>query len=98
MLWVGQSASPQLLLDLFGVDDIFKVDIRLVRPAYFSIFQSGGDRLTCPLTRRPLDSDGAPDFGYPSIQAGSHYTRTETQRKWRPCDKASDRATELRRS
>ena len=32
MLWVGQSASPQLLLDLFGVDDIFKVDIRIVRP------------------------------------------------------------------
>lgn len=32
VLWVGQSASPQLLLDLFGVDDIFKVDIRIVRP------------------------------------------------------------------
>ena len=31
VLWVGQSASPQLLLDLFGVDDIFKVDIRIVR-------------------------------------------------------------------
>lgn len=31
VIWVGQSASPQLLLDLFGVDDIFKVDIRIVR-------------------------------------------------------------------
>lgn len=31
VLWVGGSASPQLLLDLFGVDDIFKVDIRIVR-------------------------------------------------------------------
>ncbi|KAI0254641.1 Sec23/Sec24 trunk domain-containing protein [Lactifluus subvellereus] len=30
VLWVGQSASPQLLLDLFGVDDIFKVDIRIM--------------------------------------------------------------------
>jgi protein transport protein SEC24 len=31
VLWVGQSASPQLLIDLFGVDDIFKVNIRIVR-------------------------------------------------------------------
>jgi protein transport protein SEC24 len=31
VLWIGQSASPQLLLDLLGVDDIFKVDIRIVR-------------------------------------------------------------------
>jgi len=29
VIWVGQSASPQLLLDLFGVDDIFKVDYRI---------------------------------------------------------------------
>jgi hypothetical protein len=31
VLWIGQSTSPQLLLDLLGVDDIFKVDIRIVR-------------------------------------------------------------------
>lgn len=30
MLWVGGSASPQLLLDLFGVDDISQVDPRMV--------------------------------------------------------------------
>ena len=39
VLWIGQSASPQLLLDLFGVDDIFKVDIRIVRVSfYFFLF------------------------------------------------------------
>ena len=31
VIWIGQSASPQLLLDLLGVDDIFKVDNRIVR-------------------------------------------------------------------
>jgi protein transport protein SEC24 len=31
VLWVGGSASPQLVLDLFGVDDVFKVNIRIVR-------------------------------------------------------------------
>lgn len=31
VLWVGQSASPQLFLDLFGMDDIFQVDLRIVR-------------------------------------------------------------------
>jgi protein transport protein SEC24 len=35
VLWIGQSASPQLLLDLLGVDDIFKVDIRIVRVPFF---------------------------------------------------------------
>ena len=41
VIWVGQSASPQLLLDLFGVDDIFKVDIRIVRgPSPFSTDQT----------------------------------------------------------
>lgn len=29
VLWVGQSANPQLILDLLGVDDIFNVDVRI---------------------------------------------------------------------
>jgi protein transport protein SEC24 len=36
VVWVGQSASPQLLLDLFGVDDIFKVDFRIVRVPFLN--------------------------------------------------------------
>jgi protein transport protein SEC24 len=55
VIWVGQSASPQLLLDLFGVDDIFKVDIRIVRgPSFFSTddnISSSTPTLTPPLCR-----------------------------------------------
>ncbi|KAH8829288.1 Sec23/Sec24 trunk domain-containing protein [Flagelloscypha sp. PMI_526] len=29
MLWIGVTVSPQLLLDLFGVDDIHKIDTRM---------------------------------------------------------------------
>jgi protein transport protein SEC24 len=35
VIWLGQSASPQLLIDLFGVDDIFKVDVQIVRVPHF---------------------------------------------------------------
>jgi len=31
MIWIGNSASPQVLLDLFGVDDINQVNPRAVR-------------------------------------------------------------------
>ena len=31
MIWIGSSASPQVLLDLFGVDDINQVNPRTVR-------------------------------------------------------------------
>lgn len=30
MIWIGNSVSPQVLLDLFGVDDINLVDPRMV--------------------------------------------------------------------
>jgi len=31
MIWVGSSVSPQVLLDLFGVDEINQVDPRMVK-------------------------------------------------------------------
>lgn len=36
MLWLGAALSPQILDDLFGVDALEDVDIRLVRPCSFS--------------------------------------------------------------
>jgi protein transport protein SEC24 len=36
VLWVGQSASPQLFLDLFGIDDVFQMDLRIVRVPFLS--------------------------------------------------------------
>jgi protein transport protein SEC24 len=30
VIWIGVNASPQLLSDLFGVDEIFKIDPHLV--------------------------------------------------------------------
>ena len=56
VIWVGQSASPQLLLDLFGVDDIFKVDIRIVRgpPFFFQPIITFPHHLTPSLCRPPF--------------------------------------------
>ena len=73
VLWVGQSASPKLLLDLFGVDDIFKVDIRIVR-AHFKnnqIFFRQRKVVPSPLPPLPVFptriKDGTPSFGHPLL-------------------------------
>jgi protein transport protein SEC24 len=34
MIWVGGSVSPQVLIDLFGVDDINNVNSRMVRLSF----------------------------------------------------------------
>lgn len=44
------------------------------------------------------NTDGAPNFGHPLLQAGSQYNLAEEQGKGRSRGEASDRATELRRS
>jgi hypothetical protein len=39
MIWIGNSVSPRVLLDLFGVDDINLVDPMMVgRPRFSSLF------------------------------------------------------------
>ena len=35
ILWIGAGASPQLLLDMFGVDDFVNLDPHLVSPCLF---------------------------------------------------------------
>jgi len=39
MIWVGNSVSPQVLLDLFGVEDIHNVDPKMVRMSCGSHFE-----------------------------------------------------------
>ena len=103
VIWIGQSASPQLLLDLLGVDDIFKVDIRIVRVPFF-IFKTVKYFLSPTQSSLLLPhfqikiKDGAPCFRHPPLQADSQYNRTDVQGKGRSHGEASDRATELRRS
>jgi protein transport protein SEC24 len=35
IIWVGSSAAPQLLTDLFGIDDIMNINPYLVSPKSF---------------------------------------------------------------
>lgn len=39
MIWVGNSVSPQVLLDLFGVDDINLVDPKMVSRSFLAFCQ-----------------------------------------------------------
>jgi protein transport protein SEC24 len=64
VIWVGQSASPQLLLDLFGVDDIFKLDVRIVRvPIFFNKSKNNNP----PTFRSSPLKDRASSFGHPFL-------------------------------
>jgi hypothetical protein len=100
VLWIGQSVSPQLLLDLLGVDDIFKVDIRIVRVPFFFLqtVKYFSRQLKASTSHFQIKTDGAPCFRHPLLQTGSQYNRTDVQGKGRSHGEASDRATELRRS
>ena len=47
IIWVGASAVPALLQDVFGVDDIHQIDIRSVRiPSNLQSFQPPSNHLT----------------------------------------------------
>jgi protein transport protein SEC24 len=65
VLWVGQSASPQLFLDLFGIDDVFQVDLRIVRVPFLSNrFYFGQRNLIRSL---PPQKDRTTSFGHPLL-------------------------------
>lgn len=55
MIWVGASASPQLLLDLFGVEDINQVNRNMVGPPPHSLHTTNTPdisyRPTCHLSQ-----------------------------------------------
>ena len=40
MVWIGNSVSPQVLVDLFGVDDINSVDPKIVRCPFLQLNRS----------------------------------------------------------
>ena len=62
MLWVGSDASPQLLKDLFDVDDFLHIDATIVRtsrhshPACTNIYS---DRRSSPFSQRGYQSKSA---------------------------------------
>lgn len=65
VLWVGQSASPQLFLDLFGIDDVFQVDLRIVRVPFLSNRFFLANAIS--FVPFPPPKDGTTSFGHPLL-------------------------------
>ena len=74
MLWIGSSASPQVLKDLLDVDDMPNVDPRLVRPFIKSPRHCQKLIAHC--------ADMPPSFANPLVHAGAKHSRATFRPAW----------------